>query len=155
MHLVQLARPYLRESGDGFIVNIGSVGGWVTLPWATMYCASKYAMHALSEGLYRELRGEGIHVMLTVPGIIQTNFRDNVLSGTPPPRVEQIRYVIAPEDLARAVVEGIARRRRTVVLPKVARLFAFLNYAFPWLMDWYCEYKSGRQGSRASVPQGR
>lgn len=155
LHLVELARPYLRQAGEGFIVNVGSVGGWVTLPWATMYCASKYAMHALSEGLYRELRGEGIHVMLTVPGIVQTNFRDNVLSGTPPPRVEQIRYVISPNDLAQAIVEGIVRRRRIVVLPKIARLFAFLNYAFPWLMDWYCEYKLGGQGHRASVAQPR
>lgn len=155
LHLVELARPYLREAGDGFIVNIGSVGGWVTLPWSTIYCASKYAMHSLTEGLHRELRQEGIHVLLAVPGIIKTNFRDNVLAGTVPPRVEQIRYVIPPEQLAEAILNGVTRRRRIVVLPKVARLFAMFNYAFPWLMDWYCDYKWGGGRPRQTLVQPR
>jgi short-subunit dehydrogenase len=82
--MAQQVVPAMRAQGSGAIVNIGSIGGRVTLPWSTLYCASKYALHSVSEGLYRELKPYQIHVLTVIPGIVDTNFRFHVLAGTPP-----------------------------------------------------------------------
>lgn len=145
LELVQRTLPHLRKSPDSMIVNISSVGAWASLPWATMYCSTKYALHCLSEGLYRELAPEGIHVLTVVPGIIRTRFREHVLGGLVPKHVESIRGSISPEELARAVVAGMRARRRYVVKPWTARPFGIVNHFFPAVVDWYCRTKVSRR----------
>lgn len=141
LEMVALVRPHMRASGGGTIVNIGSIGGVVTLPWSTMYCASKSALHSMSNGLYRELRNESIHVMLVVPGIVRTSFRERVLGGTVPEGVGRIRYLISPADLAAAIVLGIERKRRKIVKPWPGFVFAAVDHLFPAVIDWYCGRK--------------
>ena len=80
--MAQLTIPYMKRQGSGTIVNIGSVGGFASLPWASMYCASKFALHAINDSLRRELSRDGIHVMKVAPGIVDTKFREHVLDGT-------------------------------------------------------------------------
>jgi short-subunit dehydrogenase len=140
LNMVDLVLPYFQRQGSGAIVNIGSVAGRVTLPWASVYCASKHALHSLSEGLYRELRPQNIHVMTVVAGVVNTGFRSNVLKGAVPPSVERIRGMPA-ESLAKAIVQGLERRRRYVVTPWTVHGFDFLNRLFPWAVDLYCERK--------------
>jgi short-subunit dehydrogenase len=139
--LVQKALPYLRAVGGGLIVNISSVGALAGLPWATMYCSTKYAMHCLSEGLYRELKGEGIHVLTVVPGIIRTSFRQSVLAGNVPETVRDIGGSLTAEEMATAIVAGMATGRRYVIKPWTARPFGLLNHLFPSVVDWYCATK--------------
>ena len=50
----------------------------MTLPWLTVYSASKYALGSLTEGLRMELRGDGVRAMLVCPGYVQTGFQKNV-----------------------------------------------------------------------------
>jgi NADP-dependent 3-hydroxy acid dehydrogenase YdfG len=47
--LAQLVIPHMRAQKSGTIVNIGSVGGKVSLPWAVMYCATKWALHCVED----------------------------------------------------------------------------------------------------------
>ncbi|MEM9214837.1 MAG: SDR family NAD(P)-dependent oxidoreductase [Cyanobacteria bacterium P01_F01_bin.150] len=58
----------------GLIVNIGSISGIVPTPFAGAYCASKAALHALTEVLRMELASFGIQVVLVQPGAVQSNF---------------------------------------------------------------------------------
>ena len=67
--------PHFRGNGRGRIVNVSSVFGRVTAPMVGAYCASKYAMEALSDALRVELRAEGIAVSLIEPGPILSEFR--------------------------------------------------------------------------------
>src|SRR5579884_4000218 len=78
--LTQAVLPEMRRRYAGSIVNMGSVGGYSSLPWAVMYCATKFALHAYSDSLRRELRGSGIRVTKVCPGIVDTSFRDHVLA---------------------------------------------------------------------------
>src|SRR5690348_6513799 len=48
--LTQLVAPHMRERRSGMIVNVGSIGGKVVLPWMTLYSVSKFALGALTEG---------------------------------------------------------------------------------------------------------
>jgi short-subunit dehydrogenase len=77
--LVELTRacfPLLRES-RGLVVNIGSISSVLITPFAGAYCASKAAVHALSEALRLELAPFGIQVMEVQPGAIQSSFGAN------------------------------------------------------------------------------
>ncbi|MBX9405084.1 SDR family oxidoreductase [Pseudomonas baetica] len=68
--------PVLRR-GNGLVVNIGSVSGVLVTPFAGAYCASKAAVHALSDALRMELAPLGIRVMEVQPGAIQSSFAKN------------------------------------------------------------------------------
>jgi len=69
--------PILRDQGWGRIVNISSIYGILTAPMVGGYCASKYALEALSIALRMELRNSGISVSLVEPGPILSRFREN------------------------------------------------------------------------------
>ncbi|WP_035991467.1 SDR family oxidoreductase [Leptolyngbya sp. KIOST-1] len=74
LELVQQVAPVMKRQRSGVIVNIGSISGVVTTPFAGAYCASKAALHSLSEALRMELAPFGIHVVTVQPGAIQSNF---------------------------------------------------------------------------------
>jgi NAD(P)-dependent dehydrogenase (short-subunit alcohol dehydrogenase family) len=74
VRLTQLVLGKMREQRWGRIVNIGSMGGRLTLPGGGHYHATKYALEALSDALRFELAGFGIAVVLLEPGLITTSF---------------------------------------------------------------------------------
>lgn len=75
--LIKLCVPGMIEKRDGCIVNIGSVSGVMTTPFAGAYCASKSALHSLSEALRMELAPFGIEVVIVMPGAVKSAFGDN------------------------------------------------------------------------------
>lgn len=115
------------------IVNMGSIAGKVTLPWFTLYSATKYALGSLTEGLRMELAGDGIRTMIVCPGYVKTDFQSHALVGRPPDRLWRI--AITPEQCAHAVARGVVRNARTVVTPAIAWLFIALQRLFPALVE--------------------
>lgn len=74
--ITQACFPLLRAS-RGLVVNISSVSGVLVTPFAGTYCASKAAVHAMSDALRLELHPFGIRVMEVQPGAIQSSFGSN------------------------------------------------------------------------------
>lgn len=72
--LCQALAPRMIARGQGSIVNIGSISGLVTTPFAGAYCASKAAVHAFSDALRMELQPFGIRVITVQPGGIRSDF---------------------------------------------------------------------------------
>lgn len=72
--LTQMALPAMRAQGWGKIVNIGSMGGRLTLPGGGLYHATKHSLEAISDALRFEVRGFGVDVVLVEPGLITTEF---------------------------------------------------------------------------------
>lgn len=68
---IQALLPLLR-AGGGRIVNVSSVGGRIALPLIGPYAASKFALEAVSDSLRRELRGQGVEVVVVEPGGVKT-----------------------------------------------------------------------------------
>ncbi|MGJ5815141.1 SDR family NAD(P)-dependent oxidoreductase [Paludibaculum fermentans] len=133
LHLIQLAAPLMKERGGGMIVNISSVAGRLTLPWLSMYSASKFALCALSEGLRSELSSTGVQVMTVCPGYVKTNFPQNVRgTAMPASLTNPTHFAITAAECARAIVRGIEKGDRTVVTPGSARLLLLAARLFPW-----------------------
>ncbi len=69
--------PAMRRQGAGYIVNVGSIGGLIAIPYQGLYSASKFALEGLSESLRLEVRGFGIRVVLIEPGDHRTGLTEN------------------------------------------------------------------------------
>ncbi|MCX6619507.1 MAG: SDR family NAD(P)-dependent oxidoreductase [Acidobacteria bacterium] len=87
--LIGLVAPHMRRRQSGMIVNVSSIAGKVTLPWFTLYSASKYAVCSLTDGLRMELKRDGIHAMMVCPGYVLTDFQKNVHAGSPPEAISR------------------------------------------------------------------
>src|SRR5690349_17471761 len=134
--MVQLVTPHMRERRSGMIVNVGSIAGKVTLPWFTLYSASKYALGSWTDGLRMELQPYGIHAMTVCPGYVKTAFQQHVLAGRPPEKVMQgKKFAITAAQCAHAIARGVERDARTVVTPKTGWLFILAERLAPRFVD--------------------
>jgi short-subunit dehydrogenase len=136
LDLIQRSVVHMKQQRSGVIVNVGSIAGKMTLPWFTLYSASKYALGSLTDGLRMELRTHGIHTMTVCPGYVRTRFQQNVLRGTPPPLAAPARkWSITPQKCAADIVHGIERGKRTVVTPSSGWLLIAFERLFPNMVD--------------------
>jgi short-subunit dehydrogenase len=139
LELVQLAVPYLERQG-GVIVNVSSIAGKVTLPWLTLYSASKFALNSLTDGLRMELKAKGIHTIAVCPGYVTTRFGEHVLAGRPSPSVQRSRmFSVTAGECAEAIVRAVEKRKRTVVIPAAGWILAGIARLAPRLLDWQLE----------------
>jgi short-subunit dehydrogenase len=136
LDMAQKAAVPMKQQRSGIIVNVGSIAGKITLPWFTLYSASKYAIGALTDGLRMELRSFGIHTMTVCPGYVNTRFQSNVIVGVPPPLAgPSRRWAISPEECAKDIVRGIEAGKRTVVTPASGWFLIVLERLLPTLVD--------------------
>ncbi|MBD0256848.1 MAG: SDR family NAD(P)-dependent oxidoreductase [Cytophagales bacterium] len=103
LHVVRHAMPYLRAQGSGHLLNIASIGGYDGrfAGWG-VYCATKFAVAGLSEGLAEEVRRFGVHVTIVYPGYFRTSFLTSDSIRTP-------AHPIAAYEEARASQEAHQR----------------------------------------------
>jgi short-subunit dehydrogenase len=134
--MIQLVAPKMRTRRSGMIVNVGSIAGKLTLPWMTVYSASKSAVGSLTEGLRMELKRDGVHAMLVCPGYVTTGFQKNVSAGEAPPKVKRgRRFAITAEQCAAAIRRGVERDARTVMAPAVGWSFVLAGRLFPSIVQ--------------------
>jgi short-subunit dehydrogenase len=74
--MCQGVAPQMVRRGSGKIVNVTSMGGLVTVPFAGIYTSTKHALESLTEGLRDELAGTGIEICTVNPGLFGTGFND-------------------------------------------------------------------------------
>lgn len=124
VQLTRVALPHLRAR-RGAVVNISSVAGKISLPYMGAYCASKFALNALSDSLRMELKAAGVSVTVVCPGRVATRFQRNALRKDENlPKVFRQRDPsgVSAERVARATLRALAGGRRQVVVPWRLRL---------------------------------
>jgi NADP-dependent 3-hydroxy acid dehydrogenase YdfG len=76
LYVTRAILPKMIAQGRGHVVNIGSVAGHWVYEKGNVYCASKFAVRALTEGLRFDLAGTGIRVTEISPGMVETEFSE-------------------------------------------------------------------------------
>ena len=74
LYITREIAPRMVAARSGHIINVGSIAGIEVYPNGNVYCATKHAVHAISEGLRRELFDKGIKVTNIAPGLVETEF---------------------------------------------------------------------------------
>jgi NAD(P)-dependent dehydrogenase (short-subunit alcohol dehydrogenase family) len=77
LRMCRAVLPVMRQKRAGYIVNVGSIGGLIAIPFQAFYSASKFALEGFSEALRLEVAPFGIHVVLIEPGDHRTLFTQN------------------------------------------------------------------------------
>ncbi len=94
----------MKEQGGGHIVNTASVGAYEVSPSAAVYCATKFAVRAISEGLRQESAGD-IRVSLISPGVTESELADSISDESAREAMKTYRSVAIP---ASAIADAIA-----------------------------------------------
>jgi 3-hydroxy acid dehydrogenase/malonic semialdehyde reductase len=110
LYVTRAVLPAMVKRGRGDIVNLGSVAGRWTYPGGGVYCATKAAVLALTEGLRMDVKGTGVRVVNIEPGMVETEFSE-VRLGTPE-KARQVYEGMTPlsaRDIAETIVWCIKR----------------------------------------------
>lgn len=99
------ALPEMRRRGGGFVINISSLAGKNAFTGGAAYCASKAGLNQFSEALMQEVRHDNIRVSCVMPGSVATGFAGHGGGDD---------WKLAPEDVARVVVDLIAHDARSL-----------------------------------------
>jgi NAD(P)-dependent dehydrogenase (short-subunit alcohol dehydrogenase family) len=80
--MIKAVLPGMRKRRRGHIVNVTSMGGFITMPGITFYCGSKFALEGISEALGKEVAGFGIRVTALAPGQFRTDWAGRSMDRT-------------------------------------------------------------------------
>ncbi|WP_404339684.1 oxidoreductase [Pseudoalteromonas mariniglutinosa] len=81
--MIKAVVPFMRQRRQGRILNITSMGGYITMPGISDYCGSKFAMVGISESLSKELYPFNIYVTSVAPGSFRTDWAGRSMVRTP------------------------------------------------------------------------
>ena len=147
LRCIQAVLPHMRQQGAGQIVNVGSILSVVVATRNGVYCASKFALLAVSDTLRMELHGTGIEVISVLPAYTDTPFFDNMYRYGNVARMSPFPGQ-HPAKVARAILRGCARHKRQVVLTVSSRLAIWLKRCSPRLLDFIVR-QTGQRAAKA------
>jgi short-subunit dehydrogenase len=135
-HVTRAFLPKMLDRRDGYIVNVTSPAAWFTWPGADGYIAARWAVRGFTQALRAETRGTGVRVMLLAPAKVNsTYFESNPNSEERLPLITRTMPTLTPEDVAAALVRGIERDRRRLVIPLRLELMILALTLAPALID--------------------
>jgi NADP-dependent 3-hydroxy acid dehydrogenase YdfG len=118
--------PEMKTRGEGHIINVASIGAHVVVPTAAVYCATKYAVWAISDGLRQE--NNDLRVTVVSPGVVESELADTISDAATAEVIHEYRRIaIAPDAVARAIAFAIAQPRDVEVSEIIVRPTASPN----------------------------
>lgn len=132
---IREALLHLHEGRQPVVVNVGSVLGHRAVPGKSEYCASKFALHGMTDALRIELGQEGIDMLLVSPSTTDSEFFDRAMGD---PAGNWSRFgKMSPQTVARRMINAIAAGRREIILSTGGNLLVWLDRLCPPLADWF------------------
>ena len=103
LHGIAAALPRMQQQRSGQIINMASIGAYTVSPTAAVYCATKFAVAAISEGLRQEVGGD-IRVTVVSPGVVESELAESISDPAGREEMRAFRQIsIKPEAIARAI----------------------------------------------------
>jgi len=100
--------PIMNAQGSGHIINVASIGGLTVTPTAAVYCATKFAVRAISEGLRQE--NDKIRVTIVSPGVVESELADSISDEKGREEMKAFRAIaLKPEAIARSIQFAISQ----------------------------------------------
>jgi NADP-dependent 3-hydroxy acid dehydrogenase YdfG len=107
LHGIAAALPVMQRQGAGQVINMASIGAYTVSPTAAVYCATKFAVAAISEGLRQEV-GAGIRVTVVSPGVVESELAESISDAAGREEMRSFRKIaIKPDAIARAIAFAI------------------------------------------------
>ena len=107
LHGIAAVLPLMQAQRSGQLVNIASIGAYSVVPTGAVYCATKYAVRAISEGLRQEVGGD-IRVTLVSPGVVESELAESISDASSREAMKAFRKVaITPDAIARAIAYAV------------------------------------------------
>ena len=107
LHGIAAGLPLMKEQGRGHFVNVSSIGGHRVSPTAAVYCATKFAVGAISEGLRQEVGGD-IRVTVISPGVTESELAETISDPAAREGMKEFRKIAIPSSaIARAILFAI------------------------------------------------
>lgn len=108
LHGIAAVLPEMKARGQGHVINVASIGAHVVVPTAAVYCATKYAVWAISEGLRQE--NNDLRVTVISPGVVESELAGTISDAATAEVIQNYRRIsIAPDSVARAIAFAIAQ----------------------------------------------
>jgi len=108
LHGIAAVLPGMEARGNGQIINVSSIGGHAVSPTAAVYCATKFAVRAISDGLRQE--SDRIRVTVISPGVVESELADSISDDIAREAMRAFRQVAIPPDaIARAIAYAISQ----------------------------------------------
>jgi NADP-dependent 3-hydroxy acid dehydrogenase YdfG len=106
LHGIAAVLPAMEQQGQGQIINISSIGGLSVTPTAAVYCATKFAVRAISDGLRQET--DKVRVTVICPGVVESELADSISDDTARSAMQEFRRIaITPDAIARAIAYAV------------------------------------------------
>lgn len=100
--------PIMEAQGGGQFINTASIGAHVVVPTGAVYCATKYAVWAISEGLRQE--SKNIRVTTISPGVVETELGSDITDDSAEAALKEFRKTaLTPDAIARAVLYAVSQ----------------------------------------------
>lgn len=107
LHGIAAGLPLMKKQRSGQFINLSSIGGHSVSPMAAVYCATKFAVMAISEGLRQEVGGD-IRVTVISPGVTESELAESISDPLAQKTVKDFRRISIPADaIARAIAFAI------------------------------------------------
>ncbi|MCD1586639.1 SDR family oxidoreductase [Halomonas sp. IOP_14] len=98
--------PTMEAQESGQVINISSIGGLTVMPTAAVYCATKYAVRAISDGLRQET--DKIRVTCVYPGVVESELANTITDSETAKAIDLFRQIaLKPEAIASAIAHAI------------------------------------------------
>lgn len=108
LHGIAVGLPVMKKQGFGHFINIASIGAYEVSPTAAVYCATKYAVRAITDGLRQETAGQGIRVTLVSPGVTESELAESITDNEAKEIMKEYRRTTLPATaIARAIVYAL------------------------------------------------
>ncbi len=101
---IAAALPYMKEQKSGQIINVSSVYGHIVVGTGAVYCATKHAVRAISEGLRQEVKPHNIRVTTISPGAVKTELTEHI---TEPGLAENVQQIVADIGVASSTMSNM------------------------------------------------
>lgn len=126
LHGIAAVLPVMEAQGEGQVINVASIGAHVVVPTGAVYCATKYAVWAISDGLRQET--DKLRVTVISPGVTTSELAETITDEATKGFIDDYRKVaIGADAIARAVRYAIAQPRDVDVSEIVVRPTASAN----------------------------